>query len=89
MIKWGILYDAKQEGGGLLSLFYKYTQNDDDDVIALHMEIFKIRFFFGRAWASVGSPVEHWRISVMVLRAFCVYFFFGDHCCLLLFRVKE
>ena len=52
MIKWGILYDAKQEGGGLLSLLYKYTQNDDDDVIALHMEIFKIRFFFGRAWAD-------------------------------------
>ena len=74
MIKWGILYDAKQEGGGLLSLFYKYTQNDDD-VIALNMEIFKIRFFFGRAWASVGSSVEHWWISVMVLRAFCVYFF--------------
>ena len=51
MIKWGILYDAEQEGGGLLSLFCKYTQNDDDDVIALHMEIFKIRFFFGKAWA--------------------------------------
>ena len=56
MIKWGILYDAKQEGGGLLSLFYKYTQNDDDDVIALNMEIFKIRFFFGRTFRMPVVP---------------------------------
>lgn len=68
-----------------MSLFYKYTQNYADDVIALHMEIFKIRFFFGRAWASVGSSVEHWRIGVMVLRAFSVYYFFvisAVYCCL-------
>lgn len=52
MIKWGILCDAKQEGEGCCHCSTNILQNYDDDVIALHMEIFKIRVFL---WQGLGS----------------------------------
>lgn len=43
-----------------MPLFYTYMQNDDvdDDVTALYIEIFKIRFLIEKAWALVSS-IEH------------------------------
>lgn len=44
------------------------NNDDDDDVTALYIEIFKIRFLTEKAWALVSS-IERWQIGVMALHA--------------------